>query len=62
MCVQDAESKYRLPYEVELGENISIEALQEFVASKKGRPLLKEAWKNNTVSIMLLNELINCKI
>lgn len=50
-CLQDAESKYRLPYEAELGENISIETLQEFVVAKKGRPLLKEAWKNNTVSI-----------
>lgn len=56
MCLQDVRSKYQLPYAAELGENVSIEALQEFVVSKKGRPVLKDTWKLNPVSMILLSK------
>lgn len=38
---------YKPPFETELGESITNEAMQEFVARQKRRPGFPDVWKHN---------------
>ena len=38
---------YKPPFETELGESITNEAMQEFVAGQKRRPGFPDVWKHN---------------
>lgn len=43
--------EYKLPYEEEVGQMPSLEAMQSCVLERKCRPVIQEIWKNHAVSI-----------
>lgn len=43
-------SEYKLPFEKEIGQNPSLEDMQDCVLIKKIRPVIQDVWRQHSVS------------
>lgn len=54
MCIllSDPIEEYKLPFEIELGSQPTLEDLKKLVVQDKARPKIKEAWRKHLVLIV----------